>query len=296
MPGIHVLDVDEALTDAFLAYVRVYGTRHDDSYLAPEDLGRFTLDNEPAVIALDEDGSVVGAASLMLDAPTGEGSARFRVLHALYPEHYGALVDAVLARTPASIGRVFLFLPEHAGDVEAALGDSGFCVSRRAYVLRHPDPRSVASVEYPSETHVRLATPSVAGDWASVVNAAFRGHPGRSDMTYDRAVELLSSPRVMHEATLIAYRSGVPAGVALTTVDAADPCASEIETLAVSPGSQGMGLGRALLHDAVLAAGRHGCRRVSLSVSTFNRRAVALYLDSGFQADEIRVCWERRLV
>lgn len=293
MAEIRILDVDASLVEPFLGYARAYGAQHDDSYLAPEDLARFDLGSELAVIALDADQLVVGAASLMLDALTGEGSARFRILHSLYPEHYPALVDAVLARVPQSIDRVFLFLPEHAGDVQDALGELGFGVCRRAYVLRHPDPRSVAHVEYPSETHVQLATAAVASDWVSVVNAAFHGHPGRSDMTYERAGELLSSPRVLRDATLIAYRGGIPAGVVLTMVDAADPGASEIETLAVTPGSQGMGVGRALLHDAVGAAGRYGCRWVSLSVSTFNRRAVAMYLDSGFQAEDIRVCWER---
>lgn len=294
MPEIRVLDVDGSLVDPFVAYVRAYGAQHDDSHLGPEELARFDPDAELAVIVLDEEQSVIGAASLMAGQVSDDGSARFRILHALYPEHYPALVEAVLARVPASVERVFLLLPEHAGDVEDSLGAIGFGVCRRAYVLRHPDPRNTTRVEYPSETHVQAASAAVAGDWAAVVNSAFHGHPGHADLTYERAGEFLSSPRVLGDGTLIAYRGGIPAGVVLTMVDAADPGASAIETLAVVPGSQGMGLGRALLHDAVAAAGHYGCRWVSLSVSTFNRRAVAMYLDSGFRAEDIRVCWERR--
>ena len=148
-------------------------------------------------------------------------------------------------------------------------------------------------MEYPSETHTRLATAAVAGDWAAVVNSAFRGHPDHVRLTYDRAGELLLSPRVLRDGTLIAYRGGIPVGVVLTMVDASDPGVSAVEMLAVTPGSQGMGVGRALLHDAVSAAGRWGCRWVTLSVNTFDRRAVAMYLDSGFRAEDIRVCWER---
>lgn len=293
MTEVRILDVDESLVEPFFGYTRAYGVQHDDSYIAPEDLARFDPRWELAAIVLDSNQLVVGAASLMLDDSAQGGSARFRILHCLYPEHYPALVDAILARVPAPVDRVFLFLPEHAGDVQEALGSLGFGVCRRAYVLRHPDPRSVEHVEYPSETHVQPATPAVANDWHAVVNMAFHGHPDHAALTYERAGELLSSPRVLHEATLIAYRGGIPAGVVLTMVDATDPGASEIETLAVTPGSQGMGVGRALLHDAVGAAGRYGCRWVNLSVSTFNRRAVAMYLDSGFQAEDIRVCWER---
>ena len=293
MPEIRVLDVDSSLIEPFVAYVLAYGAQHDDSHITPEDLARFDPDSEPAVIALSEEQSVIGAASLMLNGAAEDGSARFRVLHALYPEHYQVLVDAVLARVPSSIARVFLLLPEHAGDVEHSLGELGFGVCRRAYVLRHPDPRSVTRVEYPSETHVHRATAAVASDWAAVVNSAFHAHPGHAQLSYERAGELLSSPRVLTEGTLIAFRGGIPAGVVLTMADANDPCASVIETLAVTPGNQGMGVGRALLHDAVGAAGRYGCRWVSLSVATFNRRAVAMYLDSGFKAEDIRVCWER---
>lgn len=293
MPEVRILEVDGSLVEPFLSYVRAYGAQHDDSHIMPEDLARFDPDIEPAVIALSEEQSVIGAASLMLDGSVEAGSARFRILHALYPEHYPVLVDAVLARMPASIDRVFLLLPEHAGDVEYSLGEIGFGVCRRAYVLRHPDPRSAARVEYPSETHVHVATAAVASDWAAVVNSAFHAHPGHVELSYERAGELLSSPRVLRDGTLIAYKGGIPAGVVLTMVDAADPCASAIETLAVTPGNQGMGVGRALLHDAVGAAGRCGCRWVTLSVATFNRRAVAMYLDSGFRAEDIRVCWER---
>jgi len=293
MHEVRILDVDSPLAEPFLAYVRAYGAQHDDSHIAPEDLARFDPGIEPAVIALDEGQSVVGAASLMLEGFSDEGSARFRILHALYPEHYPALVDAVLARVPSSVDRVFLLLPEHAGDIQDSLGLIGFGVCRRAYVLRHRDPRSAVHVDYPSETHVQLAAAAVAGDWAAVVNSAFHGHPGHVEMTYDRAGELLSCPRVLHEGTLIAYKSGVSAGVVLTMVDASDAGAAAIEMLAVTSGNQGIGIGRALLHDAVSAAGRCGCRWVTLSVSTFSRRAVAMYLDSGFRAEDIRVCWER---
>lgn len=295
MSDIRILDVDESLAEVFLAYAAAYGGQHDDTYLTREALARFDLAHEPAAIAMDSGNAVVGAASVMLDPDADEGSARFRVAHTLYPEYYPALVDRVIARVPAAISHVFLLLPERAGDAEEALGAIGFGVCNRAYVLRHTDPRGVPRLDYPSETHIQVATAAVAKDWAHVVNAAFRGASERCDLTQDRAAEILSSSRVLREATLVAYRGGVPAGVVMTTVDATDACAAEIQTLAVTPTQQGMGVGRSLLHDAVAAVGRHGCRWVTIAVSALNRRAVALYLDAGFQAEDIRVCWERRL-
>jgi mycothiol synthase len=290
--GIRLVDVDTTLVDAFLGYVRANGAEHDDSYIAPEDLASFDLATEPASAVLDRDGAVIGAASVMLNGYTAEGMSRFRILHTREPAAYAGLIDRTMARLPDAVERVFLFLPEHAGAVEEALEAAGFEITRRAYILGHADPGGAAATMFPSEVTVEGASPGVAKDWANVVNAAFRGQPGRYDMTPDRAAEILGRVRVLSEASLLATRGGVPAGVVLTCTDHSDPCLAEIETLAVIPSEQGKGLGRALLLTAVAGAARQGCRRVSLSVSPYSRHALSLYLDVGFRADDIRVCWQ----
>jgi len=290
---IHLIDVEQPLSGGFLEYARLHGAQHDDSYLAPEHCVAFDPAREPAVVAVDGEGLVVGAASVMRDLAAGDGMMRFRVLHTLHPEYYPALADRILSRLPEDANRVTVLLPEHAGDVEEALEAAGFGACKRAYVLRHLDPRNAPRLDYPSGTQTRPATPAVATDWANIVNSAMHGQPDHVDTTYSIAGETLGSPRVLGGASLIAYRGGSPAGGVLTVTDAMDPCAAEITMLAVVPSHQGMGLGRALLHDAVATAGRGGCRSVSLAVSTFNRRAVALYLDAGFRAQDVRVCWQR---
>jgi len=205
---------------------------------------------------------------------------RFRILHTLHPGYYPALVDRILSRLPADVSRVTVSLPEHAGDVDEALGAAGFGVCGRAYVLRHHDPRNASRLDYPSGTQTRPATPALSTDWANIVNSAMHRRPGHVDMTYALAGEALSSPRVLGGASLIAYRDGSPAGVVLTVTDAMDSCAARITMLAVVPSHQGIGLGRALLHDAVVTAGRGGCRSVSSAVDAYDRRAVALCLDA----------------
>ena len=67
---------------------------------------------------------------------------------------------------------------------------------------------------------------------------------------------------------------------------------AEVETLGVLPAHQGIGLGRALLHTALRAAAAHRKLSVALSVAAANERALALYLDTGFRVDDVRVCWE----
>jgi ribosomal protein S18 acetylase RimI-like enzyme len=290
---IDVVVLDGAGRDAFLEYAHAHGAAHDDSYLAPEDLAGFDPAVEPAVLAAGADGQTLGAASAMLDGYRQTGAARLRILHATDAHAYEPMLDRLETLVPADVSRLFLFLPEHAGEVEDVLSARGFVTTRRAYILKHGDPSRAQGCERPSGTEVRPALPSAADDWAHVVNSAFRGEPGRYDMTPERATEILARTRVIRGGTLIAWRNGTPAGVVLTVGDADDPLLAEIEGLAVVPGHQGVGLGRTLLCAACRAAADDGRLAVHLSVSTNNRRAIALYLDAGFSVDDVRVCWER---
>lgn len=289
---LRVVDVDAALAEAFLGYAREFGIVHDDSYVTHEDLAVFDPALEPAVLALDASGAPIGAASVMLRGYESEGLGRFRILHAASAPVYARLLEAVIARVPADVGRIFLFMPEFPGEAGQALTQAGFTESRRAYVMLHSSPGGVSEPELPSETLFEPALPSVATDWANIVNAAFRGEPGRYEMTAERAAELLSRPRVIRGGTVIAHRGGRPAGIVMTVADDDDVYGAEIETLAVMPADQHVGLGRALMRTALRAAGHDGRSSVSLSVSTFNKRALALYLDAGFGVHDVRVCWQ----
>jgi ribosomal protein S18 acetylase RimI-like enzyme len=293
--GIRVVDVDGELTDAFVEYARRFGPVHDDSYVMDENLASFDPAVEPAVLAFDGSDAPLGAASVMLAGYANEGLSRFRILHASDPTLYPLLIDAVLARLPQGISRAFLFLPEHADEIVDALATAGFAESRRSYIMLHTSPGAVAESELPAETVLEEALPTSGGQWANVVNAAFRGQPGRYDMSESRAAELLARPRVIRGGTLLACRGGTPSGIVLTVGDEHSPYSAEIETLAVVPADQHVGLGRAMLRAAVRAAGHDGRTSVMLSVSTFNKRALAMYLGAGFGVHDVRVCWEKRL-
>lgn len=279
---VRFVDVDATLADTFLDYAHTFGAIRDES------IG-FDPATEPSVLALDEFDAPHGAASVMLD---DDGHARFRVLHAIDPALYAQLIEAVIARTPDSVTRVCHFLPEHSGAIGEILASSGFTENRRAYVMLHPSPTAVTEPELPAETVLMRALPTVSSDWAHIVNAAFRGYPGHGDLSPQRAAELLARPGVIKDGTLIAYRGGTPAGVVMTVADPENPFEAEIETLAVLPADQHVGLGRALLRAALLAAGHDGRSSVVLSVDTFSKRAMAMYLDAGFNVHDVRVCWE----
>jgi len=292
--GFRIVNVDDSNAGAFLDYAGAYGAAHDDSFVSPEELTGFDPAIEPAVLALDSAGTTVGAASAMLHGYMDENMSRMRILQASDPGLYPPMLSALLPRVPNNVERVFLFLPEYPGAIADELTAAGFAESRRAYVMLHTSPGNVVPTELPGETTLTPARITSANDWANVVNTAFRGQPGRYDMTPERAAELLARERVIPEATLLAFRGGTPSGVVLTVADSESPYACEIETLGVMPADQHVGLGRALLREALRAAGRAGRSSVNLSVSTFNKRALALYLNAGFGVSDVRVCWEMK--
>ena len=69
-------------------------------------------------------------------------------------------------------------------------------------------------------------------------------------------------------------------GVCLTSLVAPD--VGHITQICVAPAFRGTGLGYELLRRSLLALGAHGCRSVSLTVTTSNTSAVQLYERMGF--------------
>ena len=69
------------------------------------------------------------------------------------------------------------------------------------------------------------------------------------------------------------------AGMALSRV-AADE--AELLTIAVRPGSRRLGIGRALLADAIAHCRALGANRLTLEVAEDNRAALAFYRSAGF--------------
>lgn len=63
---------------------------------------------------------------------------------------------------------------------------------------------------------------------------------------------------------------------------------ADVQTVAVAPGAQGRGVGRALLDALVAEAGRRGAPAVLLEVRADNAPARALYASSGFERIGVR--------
>lgn len=289
-----VFIVDKDSRRAFVEYARRHGAEHDDSFTTDEDLEVFDPDVERAILIRDDSGLVVGAASLMVQGYSDEGMARFRILHALHADSYARLLEAVLEGLPATVGLVYLFLPEPS-PTDGVLASLGFAETRRASLLRRPD-REVAPPAAPPGVEIRVADPvRDAAAWAGVVNAAFAGDPGCYDVTASAAREWIQDSRVVAGGALLATRWNRVVGVSLAHEAAreGDTPGCSIETVAVIPGEQGAGIGRALLRSVLAVCRAAGLSVAELSTGETNRRAVSLYGSEGFDVVDVRVCWGR---
>lgn len=289
---VRIIDVTPETRDAFVEYATVHGPEHDDSFTRIEDLLGFDPAHEPAAIALDVAGVVVGAASVMWEGYVEKSSARFRVLHATDFIAYPLMIERVLSRLSGATKRVFVFLPTSNGYVVDAVVMAGFTSTRRSFRFEHHDPSSAPFLEAPPGITVGPATPLMAGMWAEVVNTAFMDFPCRHFMSVEQARTLLPRPRVIGDGTLIARRQGIPAGVVLTVAHSDDADLAEIETLGVVPAEQGRGLGRMLLTRALRAAADAGAERVQLATMPIDEPMLELFTSSGFRVIQMRDCWE----
>ncbi|MDY0341346.1 MAG: GNAT family N-acetyltransferase [Coriobacteriia bacterium] len=289
---VEVVDVTPKTRDAFVEYVVEHGPEHDDSFTTAEDLLGFDPAHEPAALALDAAGSVVGAASVMWEGYVEKSSARFRVLHAIDFIAYPLLIEQVLSRLSGATKRVFAFLPATDGYAVQAATTAGFSTTRRSFVLENRAPSAAPLLDPPVGVTVGPASPLTAGMWAEVVNAAFMDFPCRHFMSVEQARVLLPRSRVIGEGTLIARRIGVPAGVVLTVSHPDEATLAQIETLGVVPTEQGRGLGRMLLGRALRAAADAGATWVRLATMPVDEPMIELFIGMGFQVVQTRDCWE----
>lgn len=132
---VTIADVTPESRDVFVRYTIEHGPEHDESFSRAEDLLAFDPRHEPAVLAYDARGEVVGAASIMWEGYVEKSSARFRILHATDYVAYPLLIERALSQLSGATKRVFAFLPATDDNAVRAVVTAGFTTTRRSFVL-----------------------------------------------------------------------------------------------------------------------------------------------------------------
>jgi ribosomal protein S18 acetylase RimI-like enzyme len=132
------------------------------------------------------------------------------------------------------------------------------------------------------EESARLIARAYEGHIDSSINDQYRSIPGARRFL-GNIIQYPGCGSFFAPASVVAFdaTSGRVCGISLTSLVASD--VGHITQVCVDPAIRGTGAGYELLRQSLFALARHGCRDVSLTVTTANEDAVRLYDRMGFR-------------
>ncbi|WP_379153700.1 GNAT family N-acetyltransferase [Paenibacillus sp. sgz5001063] len=280
----------------FLDFCRKHRPDIDDSFLYEEQLAEFELSDEnPTYVAINEQGSLVAAASLILNDYNRRGrKGQFRIFQADTAEHaiYRELLQAVLRHT-AGLDKLNIFVPTVNTRETQNILAAGFAVERYSYLLVR-DEESVPDLSLPNGYDIKAFRPGIDEPvWCGVRNAGFAKLKGsETPATPEMVTQMISRKSYIEGGLMILYHNGLAVGVVRGADDdyQGSPIMN-IGPLAVLPEYQGQGLGKILLRAALRFAKDHSYTQTVLCVNAENDRAQALYIGEGFKQVEAAACF-----
>ncbi len=172
----------------------------------------------------------------------------------------------------------------------------GFAAVRELWVMRRPaslelEPLHAAGSGVPDGVEIRGFRPEDTTELLALNAAAFANHPEQGEMDEEGFAERCSESWFRAEGLLVAvdHRAGSPTegrmlGFHWTKVHDRDR--GEVYVVAISPESQGLGLGRLLTLAGLHHLHARGVREVILYVESDNAAAIRVYRDKlGFTHD-----------
>ncbi|MEN6364496.1 MAG: GNAT family N-acetyltransferase [Rectinema sp.] len=209
------------------------------------------------------------------------------------------------AAKEAGFRSIFFFLPETEVCASAIVAAErcGFRVERHSWEMRHdlhsspgaaaPEGFRIERAAFPEGGPEFLRDAPWVADWCRIVNDAFAHLAGHTESTPERFAEGLRPELEYEGGRLFAFDESGPCGLVLgiRSPEAPEGREAEIGPIAVLPGFQRKGLGRALLRAAMREAAMAGFESCVLSVNAENEKATALYISEGFIPVEHYLCW-----
>jgi len=281
----------------FVEYCRKHRMEVDDSFLYEDELKGFepNADN-PTYILTNQEGKIIGAASLIMDEYNRRGNrARFRIFHSEIADasYYKQLMQALLQHTEG-LEKVYIFIPLQNKPLMELTEKVDFSVERYAFLLVRenfdvpewglPEGYSIQSFRPGEDERI----------WSEVRNAGFAKLKGNeTPVTKEMVTKMISNNDYIEGGMKILFHKEKPVGVVRGAADEYENAPiMNIGPLAILPEYQGKGLGRLLLRAALQFAKEKSYKKTILSVNGENERAQALYIKEGFKQVEGVACYQ----
>ena len=281
----------------FVEYCRKHRMEVDDSFLYEEDLKGFEPnDDNPTYILTNQEGKIIGAASLIMDEYNRRGNrARFRIFHSEITDasYYKQLMQALLQHTEG-LEKVYVFIPLQNKPLMELMEKVDFLVERYAFLLVR-EAIDVPEWSLPEGYSIRsFRTGEDEQIWSEVRNAGFAKLKGNeTPVTKEMVTKMISSNDYIEGGMKILFHQEKPVGVVRGAADEYENAPiMNIGPLAILPKYQGKGLGRLLLRAALQFAKEKSYKKTILSVNGENERAQALYIKEGFKQVEGVACYQ----
>lgn len=281
--------------EGFIDYCRRNRDGLDDSYLYDEDLETFRIgEDNPTALLISTGGEVVGAASLIIqDYIDGRKKGRIRILHCESgdrAEYHGLL--AVLSDSIHGLDHIYGFVDESNNQQMTAFKAYGFVVDRYSWVLTRP-PLAVEKPVFP-EGYSLKDFEYDRDEWAylKVRNAAFATIKGsETPQTLEGLRAFKDESTHMLGGIQMVWKGDEPAGLIRVFKETeAGIDYAFVAPIAIAPNHQGLGLGRLLLRAGIYFGQQQGMAASMLCVNAENEKAVALYLQEGYEKVQVMVC------
>lgn len=150
----------------------------------------------------------------------------------------------------------------------------------------------VPAMPWPAGVEVRTfdGTDAALADWNDIYNRSFADHWHSAVATVEDARQFVADPKFRADGLFLAYRDGRCVGFTRNILRDHE---GEVGLIGTAPEARGIGLGRALLRQAVGWIQAQGVPRVVLRVDGENEGALGLYRSEGFETIRTRSMWSR---
>ncbi len=290
--GADIIRVNNDNQGKLYDYCSSFAVEHDSSNVPGRD---FDLSDEHPSYLLVDDGSVVGAVSLMRTKRfLSVDKGRFSIFHSKTGEieNYSRLLDAIRPHMD-DLQNVFMFIPDKNEGTAAVLAELGFDIERYSFILERSEP-ALAEPVFPEGFAVhRLDATDQEGisQFASCLNEEFKELAGHTTSTADDIQTWFADQSYIDGGLCLLKKGQEPIGTISMMRDLDDIGAGEILAFGILEKYRGLDLGRNLLRYGINYLVEKELKPIILSVNGENHGAIKLYENEGFVLIESVVCY-----